>query len=238
MLQIIQYQKTGDISVEELPAPQLRPGGVLVRNVFSLISAGTERMSVETAQASMIGKARSRPDLVRQVIENSKREGLVATWQKVQNRLDNYKDLGYSSAGIVVESSCDDYAAGDRVACGLSLIHIFVAAFALLFPVTSHSGAFTARIVLYFLPGAVLACLCGRLVARTFACLLYTSGSSAQPQADLQTQIGILQSESILGQVIADLRPVSYTHLDVYKRQGVDPAAYQQILRQIPFGTY
>jgi predicted dehydrogenase/threonine dehydrogenase-like Zn-dependent dehydrogenase len=118
LLQIIQYQKTGDISVEELPAPQLRPGGVLVRNVFSLISAGTERMSVETAQASVIGKARSRPDLVRQVIENSKREGLVATWQKVQNRLDNYKDLGYSSAGIVVESACDDYAAGDRVACG------------------------------------------------------------------------------------------------------------------------
>jgi exopolysaccharide biosynthesis polyprenyl glycosylphosphotransferase len=44
-----------------------------------------------------------------------------------------------------------------------------VAAFALLFPVTSHSGAFTARIVLYFLPGAVIACLCGRLVARTIA---------------------------------------------------------------------
>jgi predicted dehydrogenase/threonine dehydrogenase-like Zn-dependent dehydrogenase len=118
LLQIIQYQKTGDISVEELPAPQLRPGGVLVSNVFSLISAGTERMSVETAKASMIGKARSRPDLVRQVIENSKRDGLVATWQKVQNRLDNYKDLGYSSAGIVVESSCDEFAAGDRVACG------------------------------------------------------------------------------------------------------------------------
>lgn len=118
MLQIIQYQKTGDISVEELPAPQLRTGGVLVRNVFSLISAGTERKSVETAQASVIGKARSRPDLVRQVIENYKRDGLVSTWQKVQNRLDNYKDLGYSSAGIVVESACDNFSVGDRVACG------------------------------------------------------------------------------------------------------------------------
>ena len=61
MLQIIQYQKTGEISVDELPAPKLRPGGVLVRNVFSLISAGTERTSVETAQASMIQKARLRP---------------------------------------------------------------------------------------------------------------------------------------------------------------------------------
>lgn len=118
MLQIIQYQKTGEITVEELPAPQLRSGGVIVRNAFSLISAGTERMSVETAQASVIGKARSRPDLVHQVVENCKREGLVATWRKVQNRLDNYKDLGYSSAGIVVESACETFAAGDRVACG------------------------------------------------------------------------------------------------------------------------
>ena len=80
MLQIIQYQKTGEISVDEMPAPKLRPGSVLVRNVFSLISAGTERTSVETAQASMLQKARSRPDLVRQVLDNYNREGLMATY--------------------------------------------------------------------------------------------------------------------------------------------------------------
>lgn len=118
MLQIIQYQKTGEISVDELPAPKLRPGGVLVRNVFSLISAGTERTSVETAQASMIQKARLRPDLVRQVLDNVNREGLVATYKKVQDRLDSFKELGYSTAGVVVESAVDDIKAGDRVACG------------------------------------------------------------------------------------------------------------------------
>ena len=96
LLQIIQYQKTGEISVDELPAPKLRPGSVLVRNVFSLISAGTERTSVETAQASMVQKARLRPDLVRQVLDNVNREGLLATYKKVQDRLDNFKDLGYS----------------------------------------------------------------------------------------------------------------------------------------------
>jgi len=118
MLQIIQYQKTGQISVDELPTPKLRPGSVLVRNVFSLISAGTERTSVETAQASMVQKARLRPDLVRQVLDNINREGLLATYKKVQNRLDNFKELGYSSAGIVVESAVDDIRVGDRVACG------------------------------------------------------------------------------------------------------------------------
>lgn len=118
MLQVIQYQKTGEIMVDELPAPKLRPGCVLVRNVFSLISAGTERTSVETAQASMVQKARLRPDLVRQVLDNVNREGLLATYKKVQDRLDNYKDLGYSSAGIVVESAVDEFKVGDRVACG------------------------------------------------------------------------------------------------------------------------
>jgi len=117
MLQIIQYQKTGEMFVEELPEPQLKSGGILVQNVFSLISAGTERTSVETAQASMIGKAKSRPDLVKQVIDNVKRDGLVATYEKVKNRLDNYKELGYSSAGIVIESSLDEFKVGDRVAC-------------------------------------------------------------------------------------------------------------------------
>jgi polar amino acid transport system substrate-binding protein len=114
---VIQYQKTGEISVDELPAPKLRPGSVLVRNVFSLVSAGTERTSVETAQASMIQKARLRPDLVRQVLDNVRREGLLATYKKVQDRLDNFKELGYSSAGVVIESAVDDIKVGDRVAC-------------------------------------------------------------------------------------------------------------------------
>ena len=118
MRQVIQYQKTGVISIEDLPAPQLKRGGVLVRNHFSLISAGTERSSVTTAQASLIGKARSRPDLVSQVLDNVKREGLLATVEKVQNRLDNFKELGYSSAGRVIESSTDEFKVGDRVACG------------------------------------------------------------------------------------------------------------------------
>lgn len=117
MRQVIQYQKTGEMYVEELPAPRLKGGGILIQTVASLISAGTERSSVETAQASMIGKAKSRPDLVKQVIANAKREGVMATYEKVKTRLDNYKDLGYSSAGIVLESSVPDFKPGDHVAC-------------------------------------------------------------------------------------------------------------------------
>jgi polar amino acid transport system substrate-binding protein len=74
-------------------------------------------MSVETAEASMLQKARMRPDLVRQVLDNYNREGLLATYKKVRDRLDHFKDLGYSSAGIVVESAAEDIRVGDRVAC-------------------------------------------------------------------------------------------------------------------------
>jgi predicted dehydrogenase/threonine dehydrogenase-like Zn-dependent dehydrogenase len=123
MLQIIQYQKNGEMFVEELPSPMLKKGNILVRNVYSLISSGTERTSVETAQASMIGKAKSRPDLVKQVMDNVKREGVIATYKKVNSRLDNYKELGYSSAGIVIESSVDEFKAGDRVACAGNAYH-------------------------------------------------------------------------------------------------------------------
>ena len=41
--------------------------------------------------------------------------------------------------------------------------------FAVLFPLTSQTGAFSGRVLLYFLPVAIVACLCGRLVARAFA---------------------------------------------------------------------
>lgn len=123
MRQVTQYQKTGELRVEELPAPRLRPGGVLVRNVASLISTGTERTSVETAQASMLGKARSRPDLVKQVIDTAKREGVMETYRKVQTRLDNVKELGYSSAGVVLESDVEGIAPGDRVACAGTAYH-------------------------------------------------------------------------------------------------------------------
>jgi len=119
MKQVVQNFRSGQLKVEELPRPALRPAGVLVRTAFSLISAGTERTIVETAQSSLIGKARSRPDLVRQVLDTVKREGLSSTYEKVKARLSQTRDLGYSAAGTVVEvgNKSNEFRVGDRVAC-------------------------------------------------------------------------------------------------------------------------
>jgi polar amino acid transport system substrate-binding protein len=120
MKQVIQNFKTGELSVAEVPAPALARGYVLVRNAFSLISAGTERSTVTTAQASLLGKARQRPDLVKQVLDSLKRDGLADTLTRVRTKLETLKELGYSSAGTVLASLDTDgrFKAGDRVACG------------------------------------------------------------------------------------------------------------------------
>jgi predicted dehydrogenase len=111
--------KSGELLVQDVPAPVCRPGGLLVSTAFSLISPGTERATVETAQQSLAGKARSRPDLVRQVIDSAQREGIATTVRKVRDRLDTVKPMGYSSAGTVLEvgegCSAD---VGRMVACG------------------------------------------------------------------------------------------------------------------------
>jgi predicted dehydrogenase/threonine dehydrogenase-like Zn-dependent dehydrogenase len=120
MKQLIQNFKTGKLYVDEVPLPSISDGMVLVENKFSLISAGTERSTVKVAQASLLGKAKQRPDLVAQVIQNIKKEGLAATFSKVKTKLDSLKALGYSTSGIVIASMDRNgsFKAGDRVACG------------------------------------------------------------------------------------------------------------------------
>ncbi len=117
MRQVFQHQKSGEISVEELPAPQCLPGGVLVRTQASLISAGTERSSVTKAQKSLLARARAQQEDVKNVLASLRKEGLAATYRKVLNALDAYRPLGYSAAGIVVASKTAEFNVGDRVAC-------------------------------------------------------------------------------------------------------------------------
>jgi polar amino acid transport system substrate-binding protein len=119
MKQVLQVSRSGMTVVREVPSPPCPPGGVIVRNAYSAISSGTERARVELSQKSLLGKARDRPDLVREVFNRARREGVRATMQAVQQRLDTEMAIGYSSAGIVEEvgEHARGFAPGDRVAC-------------------------------------------------------------------------------------------------------------------------
>ena len=118
MLQVLQHQKSGEILIEDVPVPTCPPNGILVQNICSVISAGTEKTSVEQTQSSLIERIRKQPEQVRTVLENLKKEGIQSTINKVLSKLDSYKTLGYSTAGVVVESRCEIFSPGDRVACG------------------------------------------------------------------------------------------------------------------------
>jgi predicted dehydrogenase/threonine dehydrogenase-like Zn-dependent dehydrogenase len=117
--QVVQNYKSGELALLDVPVPACKPGGVLVRTTYSLISTGTEMMKVSEASMSMLGKARSRPDQVAKVMQSVATNGLPATYRKVTNKLDSYTPLGYSLCGVVEEvgAGIDDVSVGDLVAC-------------------------------------------------------------------------------------------------------------------------
>jgi predicted dehydrogenase/threonine dehydrogenase-like Zn-dependent dehydrogenase len=119
MKQLIQRIGSHEIELVDVPDPACKPGGIVVRTVASLISAGTERAVVDFARKSFVGKAQARPDLLKKVVGRVLREGLGATLSAVRSGLQQSVPLGYSSAGIVeaVGRGAEEFRPGDLVAC-------------------------------------------------------------------------------------------------------------------------
>ena len=119
MKQVVQSYKTGEVRLRDVPIPKNLDGRILVKNASSLISIGTERLTIELGKKSLLGKAAARPDLVRRAWSKAKKEGLLKTWQEAMGRLDQPTPLGYSSAGEVIASGINvsEFSPGDRVAC-------------------------------------------------------------------------------------------------------------------------
>lgn len=119
MKQLVQDARNGRTVLLEVPAPRPTPGMLLVRTAASVVSPGTERSMAEFAGKSLLGKARARPDLVRQTLDKARREGVLSTFEAVHIRLDQPLPLGYASAGTVVEAGpgAAGLQAGRRVAC-------------------------------------------------------------------------------------------------------------------------
>jgi predicted dehydrogenase/threonine dehydrogenase-like Zn-dependent dehydrogenase len=120
MKQLAQRMKDGALRVVDVPPPEVDEWKVLVRTAASLVSAGTERAKVEVGRDSLLGKARRRPDQVRQVVDKVKTDGVSATLAAVRNRLEALTPLGYCAAGRVerVGKRVRDVRPGDSVACG------------------------------------------------------------------------------------------------------------------------
>ena len=119
MRQVIQSARSGKLTLKEVPAPKARRGQILVRTRTSLISPGTERMVLKFAKKNLVSKAKERPDLVRKVLDKTKRDGLSSTFNSVMARLDEPIPLGYSACGDVVAlgEGCEGkFKVGQRIA--------------------------------------------------------------------------------------------------------------------------
>src|SRR5690554_2579284 len=118
MKQIIQSFKTGETILEEVPAPQVSRGKVLIQTTRSLVSLGTERMLVEFGKSNLVSKARQQPDKVKQVLDKVRTDGLKPTLDAVFNKLGEPLALGYCNVGrvIAVGEGVSEFKVGDRVA--------------------------------------------------------------------------------------------------------------------------
>lgn len=118
MKQILQSFKTGETILEQIPAPLVKKGHLLIRTTRSLVSLGTERMLVEFGKANLLAKARQQPDKVKMVLDKIKAEGLLPTLETVFNKLEQPLPLGYCNVGkvIAIGDGVSGFQVGDRVA--------------------------------------------------------------------------------------------------------------------------
>jgi len=119
MLQLTQKLNNGEMVVNEISLPVFGIGMVLVKNHYSLISAGTEGNTVNSARKSLIGKAKEKPQQVKQVLDVISQQGPVQAYRAVTKKLEAYSSLGYSSAGEVIDvgDNVTEFKIGDQVAC-------------------------------------------------------------------------------------------------------------------------
>lgn len=118
MKQIIQDLNNGNTILEEVPAPFIKPGHILIQTTRSLVSLGTERMLVEFGKSNLFQKAMQQPDKVKEVLNKVKTDGLKPTINAVFNKLGQPLPLGYCNVGkvVAVGKGVEDISIGDRVA--------------------------------------------------------------------------------------------------------------------------
>jgi len=107
------------MQILDAPLPQVGSTTILIKNYYSLVSAGTEGNTAKAARSNILEKAKSRPQQVNQVLNTLKTQGPIQTYRAVIKKLEAYSPLGYSCAGVVlaVGERINDISVGDLVAC-------------------------------------------------------------------------------------------------------------------------
>ena len=94
----------GKTQVVDVPEPAPTPGFVLVANVVSAISSGTERSVVASGSGSLAARAIKNPELVAQTLSHAREHGVRETIGLVKGAVAQDSLLGYSTAGTVIDT--------------------------------------------------------------------------------------------------------------------------------------
>jgi predicted dehydrogenase/threonine dehydrogenase-like Zn-dependent dehydrogenase len=111
--------KKGKAIVDEIPAPMVSPGSVLVKVAYSCISAGTEMVGIKSSGQTLIQRALRQPQNIKKGLNMIKQKGILKTKNVLKNTFESGSPTGYSASGTVVEvgAQVKDIRIGDRVAC-------------------------------------------------------------------------------------------------------------------------
>jgi len=110
--------RNGQPLVAEVPAPAPQAGRVLVANVASVISSGTERAAISDGGGSLPMRAVRNPDLVALTLRHAREHGIRETVGLVRGAVSDDTVLGYASAGVVLDTGgLGDFSVGQAVAC-------------------------------------------------------------------------------------------------------------------------
>lgn len=111
--------KKGKAIIEDIPAPTVSKGNVLVKVAYSCISAGTEMAGVKSSGESLLYKAIHQPQNIKKGLNMIKQKGILKTKNILKSTFESGEPTGYSASGVVIEigNKIKDIKIGDRVAC-------------------------------------------------------------------------------------------------------------------------